>query len=220
MYFESIEFSKDLKAIRTVALLKDLALPLDWKTEWPWTVVALLWFDNDDNCYCFFKHSQKKKKKTLSAHAWGTQLRAARRCERVYRRVRWCAGLWRLSVLAAALEEICAWGSTAFACEPIYYAACPHNIKSALDCNTPKTTVRRVWTDADHNNITLLYTHVKYRKTYYPAHINVTKLFKLNTKRLRDVRHLLSLFWALYFERSTNFRQSKLTKPAHYLPIP
>ncbi len=44
-YFESIELSTNLKAIRTMALLKDFL----W-TEGPWTAVVLLWFDIDDNC--------------------------------------------------------------------------------------------------------------------------------------------------------------------------
>ncbi len=44
-----------------MALLKDLALSLDWKTELPCTAVVLLCFDNDDNCYCFFQAFKKKK---------------------------------------------------------------------------------------------------------------------------------------------------------------
>ncbi len=35
-------------------------LPLDSNTESLWTVVVFLWFDNDENCYCFFKQSIKK----------------------------------------------------------------------------------------------------------------------------------------------------------------
>ncbi len=75
IYFESIKFS----TIKNNGFAK--ALPLDWKTEWPLTVVVLLWFDNNDNCW-FFKHSikKRKKKKHLLNMRIAVMLSVSRKC--------------------------------------------------------------------------------------------------------------------------------------------
>ncbi len=70
MYFESIEFSTNLKALRRMTLLKDLALPLDWKTLdcccimfWQWWQLFLFFQAFNKKCFVKSKRWVKRQGK-------------------------------------------------------------------------------------------------------------------------------------------------------------